>query len=235
MHAAPRRALAARVALVLVGSLLSSYGYLMTVRADVGNGPMFAMQDALHVRTGMSLALTAIVAGLALAVLARVLGIRLGIGPLGIPLVTGVTVAALEPFAPHLEGALLRWAAFGVGTTVMMLGAVVMFRAEFGGSALESAMFGVARVTRTSAARARIGLEITMALVGFAFGGRVGLGTAAMAISVGPLFAFWCRRLPPIVAPAAGAAPAAQAPAMAEGQSGRRRALAISRAASRSD
>jgi uncharacterized membrane protein YczE len=234
MHAAPRRALAARVALVLVGSLLSSYGYLMTVRAEVGNGPLFAVQDALHVRTGMSLALTAIVAGLALAALARALGVRLGIGPLAIPLVTGVTVAALEPFAPHVDGTLLRWASFGVGTTIMMLGAVVMFRAEFGGSALESAMFGVARLARTSAARARIGLEITMALVGFAFGGRVGLGTAAMAISVGPLFAFWCRRLPPLVVPGA-TSPATQAPAMAEGQSGRRRALAISRAASRSD
>jgi uncharacterized membrane protein YczE len=87
-----------------------------------------------------------------------------------------------------------------------MMGAVVMFRAGFGGSALESAMFGVARVARTSVARARIGLEVAMALLGFAFGGRVGLGTAVMAVSVGPLFAFWSRRLPSIVAdPAAPA------------------------------
>ena len=204
MHADPRRALSARVTIMLLGSLVSSYGYLMTARAEVGNGPLFAVQDALHVRTGMSLALTAIVAGLALAALARALGIRLGIGPLGIPLLTGVTVAALEPFAPHVDGPLLRWISFGVGTTVMMLGAVMMFRAGFGGSALESAMFGVARVARTSIARARIGLEVAMALVGFAFGGRVGLGTAVMAVSVGPLFAFWSRRLPLI-----GAGPAA--------------------------
>jgi uncharacterized membrane protein YczE len=214
MHAAPRRALSARVTIMLVGSLVSSYGYLMTVRAEVGNGPMFAVQDALHVRTGMSLALTAIVVGLALAALARALGIRLGIGPLGIPLLTGVTVAMLEPFAPHVDGTVLRWASFGIGTIVMMLGAVMMLRAGFGGSALESAMFGVARLARTSAARARIGLEVAMALAGLAFGGRVGLGTAVMAVSVGPLFAFWSRRLPSI-----GAGPAA--PSADGGPSGR--------------
>jgi hypothetical protein len=196
MHAAPRRALAARVATVLVGSVVSSYGYLLTVRAEVGNGPMFAVQDALHLRTGMSLALTAVVVGLALAALARGLGIRLGVGPLAIPVLTGLTVAVVEPFAPQLDGAVLRWTAFAVGTSVMMLGAVVMLRAGFGGSALESAMFGVARITRTSPATARIGLEVAMALTGLVFGGRVGPGTAAMAVSVGPLFAFWSRHLP---------------------------------------
>jgi uncharacterized membrane protein YczE len=196
MHAAPRRALGARVTTVLVGSVVSSYGYLLTVRAEVGNGPMFAVQDALHLRTGMSLALTAIVVGLALAALARALGVRLGIGPLGIPLLTGLTVAMVEPLAPQLDGTVLRWASFAVGTTVMMLGAVVMLRAGFGGSALESAMFGVARITRTSPATARIGLEVAMALTGLVFGGRVGPGTAAMAVSVGPLFAFWSRHLP---------------------------------------
>ncbi len=204
MQAAPRRALSARVVLVLCGSLVSSYGYLMTVRAEVGNGPMFAVQDALHVRTGVSLAVAAIVAGLALAALARALGIELGVGPLGIPLLTGVTVAVLEPFAPHLDGVALRWTSFGVGTAVMMLGAVMMLRAGFGGSALESAMFGVARVARTTPARARIGLEVAMALVGAVFGGRVGPGTVVMAVSVGPLFAFWMRRLP---RPAVGRSP----------------------------
>lgn len=196
MHAAPRRALASRVAIVMVGSFVSSFGYLLTVRADVGNGPMFAVQDALHLRTGMSLALTAIVVGLALAVLARAMGIRLGVGPLAIPVLTGVTVALVDPFVPDLHGSLLRWGGFAVGTTVMMLGAVVMLRGGFGGSALESAMFGVARIARTTPATARIGLEIAMALTGLVFGGRVGPGTAAMAVSVGPLFAFWSRRLP---------------------------------------
>lgn len=199
MHAAPWRVVPARVALMLVGSLVSSYGYLMTVRAEVGNGPMFALQDALHLGTGMSLGLTAVVVGLAFAALARALGIRLGIGPLAIPILTGVTVAVLEPFAPHVDGVVLSWGSFSVGTIVMMLGGVLMLRAGFGGSALESAMFGVARVARTSAARARIGLEVSMAVAAFVFGGGVGLGTVVMAVTVGPLFAFWHRYVPRFV------------------------------------
>lgn len=212
MHAAPRRAIGARVAIVLIGSFVSSFGYLLTVRADVGNGPMFAVQDALHLRTGMSLALAAIVVGLGLAALARAMGVRLGIGPLGIPLLTGLTVALVEPIVPHLDGVALRWGGFALGTTVMMLGAVVMLRAGFGGSALESAMFGVARLARTTPATARIGLEVAMALTGLALGGRVGPGTAAMAVSVGPLFAFWSRRLPSDAVAITAAAPDAVAP-----------------------
>lgn len=196
MSAVSWRSAAARAALMLAGSILSSYGYLMTVQAEVGNGPMFALQDALHLRTGMSLGLTAVIVGLTFAATARALGVRLGIGPLAIPLLTGVTVALLEPVAPTVHGTAVQWVVFVVGTVVMMLGGVTMFRAGFGGSALESLMFGVADTVRTTAARARIGLEVAMSVAGFAFGGRVGLGTAAMAVSVGPLFAFWHRVLP---------------------------------------
>lgn len=197
MSAAPRRAVSARVALVLAGSLVSSFGYLMTANAGVGNGPMFVVQDALHMRTGMPLGLTAVVAGLGLAALAASLGSRLEVGVVAIPLLTGVTVAVLEPVAPHAEGAVWSWVAFGVGTAVMMLGAVVMLRGGFGASALDSAMFGLAGAARTSPARARVVLEVAMALVGVACGGRAGPGTVAMAVSVGPLFAFWSSVLEP--------------------------------------
>lgn len=197
MSAAPRRAVSARVALVLAGSLVSSFGYLMTVNAEVGNGPMFVVQDALHLRTGMPLGLTAVVAGLGLAVLAGALGSRFEVGVVAIPLLTGVTVALLEPFVPHAGGAAWRWVAFGIGTAVMMLGAVVMLRGGFGASALDSAMFALARVARTSPARARVGLEVAMALVGVVAGGRAGVGTVAMALTVGPLFAFWVAVLEP--------------------------------------
>lgn len=199
MYAAPSRAMPARVTLVLIGSLVSSYGYLMTTTAEVGNGPLFAVQDALHERTGMSLGMTAVVAGLGFALLAAVLGMPPCAGMVVIPVLTGITVGLLEPFAPHPEGVVVRWAEFGVGTTVMMLGAVMMFCGGFGASALDSTMFGLARLAGTTPARARIVLEATMALTGAAFGGRVGLGTVAMAVTVGPLFAFWLRRLPAVV------------------------------------
>jgi uncharacterized membrane protein YczE len=197
MHAAPRRAVPVRVAIVLFGSVISSFGYLMTANAEVGNGPMFVVQDALHLRTGMPLGLTAVLAGLGLAALAASLGSRIEAGVVAIPLLTGVTVALLEPVAPHAGGAVSSWVAFGLGTTVMMLGAVLMLRGGFGASALESAMFGLARVARTSPARARVALEVAMALVGIAFGGRAGPGTVVMALSVGPLFAFWSGVLDP--------------------------------------
>ena len=69
----------AHVTLVLIGSLVSSYGYLMTTTAEVGNGPLFAVRRAAR-RAGMSLGMTAIVAGLGFALLAAALGTRPGAG-----------------------------------------------------------------------------------------------------------------------------------------------------------
>ncbi len=230
MSAAPRRALSARVVLALAGTAVSSYGYLLTTAAHVGNGPIFALQQALHQRAGVSLGVAAVLAGLALAALAAVLRAPFGPGPVVIPILTGLSVALLEPLTPHVDGVVLRCATFAIGTVVMMLGAVMIVGGRFGASAVDAAMFGIARVTGTPPATARIGMECVFAALGFALGGQVGPGTVVMALSVGPLFALWSR----VFGWDREVGHAEHVPEAVEPYS-RRRASAIALAASRSD
>lgn len=56
-------------------------------------------------------------------------------------------------------------------------------------------MLSLARLTGRTPAGARVVMELLMAALGFAIGGRIGAGTVVMGLSVGPLFGFWSRQL----------------------------------------
>lgn len=189
------RSMAIRVVLVLVGTAVSSYGYLMTAVAGVGNGPMFAVQDGLQQRLGISTGSASILIALVLAALAVALRAPLGIGTIVIPIVSGLWMDLLEPFVVSFEPLAARWTSFLVGTAVMMFGAVVSVAAAFGTAAIDGVMLSLARIARRTPARVRIAIEVAMAALGLAIGGRVGLGTIVIGLSVGPLFGFWSAQL----------------------------------------
>ena len=189
------RHVASRILLVVLGTALSSYGYLLTAAAGVGNGPLFAVQEGLVARTGLSTGTASMVLAAVIVALAVALRAPLGVGTLVIPVVAGLWIDALEPLTLSFDPLWARWAAFVAGTVVMMLGAVVSVTAALGASAMDGVMLSLARRTGRTPAGARIVMEVVMAGLGFAIGGRIGLGTVAMGLSVGPLFGFWSRQL----------------------------------------
>ena len=73
---------------------MAVYGYLVTALTDLGNGPLFAVQDGLQRRLGWSLGVTATVLGLGMACTGALLGGRVGVGTV----VTGATVGHLFAF-----------------------------------------------------------------------------------------------------------------------------------------
>lgn len=205
-----RPSLAVRLLHVGAGTGVAAYGYLLTVSADLGNGPLFAIQDGLCRQLGLSLGVSATLVGLAVVAIAAALRAPLGPATLVMPVLNGVWIAALEPFVLRAEGSGGRWIAFVGGTAVMMLGAVIAVRAALGASALDGVMLGLARRVGTSPARARLVMELAMVGGGAAMGGRVGAGTVVMGATVGHLYDFWVgvlRRLAPTrgeAAPVAG-------------------------------
>lgn len=184
-----------RVLLLVAGTGIASYGYLLTVAAELGNGPLFAVQDGLGTLLGASLATSATIVGLLLVAIALVLRAPLGAGTIATPILGGLWISVVEPVVIVPEGLVGRWIQFGAGTAVMMLGAVLAVAASLGASAMDGVMFGVARRARVTPASARLGLEVTLAATGAALGGSVGAGTLVMGATVGHLFQLWSRAL----------------------------------------
>jgi uncharacterized membrane protein YczE len=184
-----------RVLLLVVGTCLGAYGYLLTTAAGVGNGPLFAVQDGLRHQLGISLGRSALVVGLAVVAIALLLKGPLGIGTVCIPIANGLWISLLEHSVPTVRGVAAQWVEFLGGTAVMMFGVVLALSACFGASAMDGVMLGLARRFHTSPGRARLGMEVTLACLGAALGGRIGLGTVVMGATVGPLFQMCSRVL----------------------------------------
>ena len=184
-----------RVVLIVVGSAGSAFGYLLTVKAHLGDGPLFTVQDGLHRHLGVSLGATSILVGLTIAAVAALLGAHLGAGTIAVPVLAGLFIDRLDPLI-RVEGALwLRWTAFIGGTAIMMLGGVLALGASLGSSALDGIMIRIARHAGRSPSSIRILMEVALAATGAAIGGRVGLGTVVMGLLVGPFFVGWSRAL----------------------------------------
>lgn len=196
-----RPSLAVRLLHVCAGTGVAAYGYLLTVAADLGNGPLFAIQDGLCRRLDLSLGASATLVGLAVVAVAASLRAPLGPATLAMPLLNGAWIAVLEPLVMQAEHPVGRWAGFVGGTAVMMLGAVIAVRSALGASAIDGVMLGLASRVGTSPGRARVGMELAMAGTGAALGGRVGAGTVVMGATVGHLYDFWSgvlRRVAPM-------------------------------------
>lgn len=185
----------ARAVYLVAGTAISTYGYLLTVRAELGSGPLFAAQDGLQLHLGLSRSWAAIALGCALAALGMALRAPLGVGTLVVPLSTGAWIALLEPLTPTVAPGAWRWALFVLGTAVMMLGAALIVDAALGATAMDAVMVALGRVSGRRPAAARLAMEGLLAVGGAAVGGQVRAGTIVMGLTVGPFYALWRREL----------------------------------------
>lgn len=175
------------------GSVLSSACYAATIRAGLGLGPLFVLQDGiarhLHVSIGASVTLT----GLALIGLAMTVRWRPGPGTLALPFIGGAAVNALLPHVPAIAGLPTRIATVVVATLLMGLSGALMVRAAIGFAAYDGIMIGLHRSFGWRLSPVRLTMESTVLAVGCMLGGAVGLGTVVTGVLIGPAMQFWLR------------------------------------------
>jgi len=182
-----------RVALLLGGSAIATACYAVTIRAALGLGPLFVLQDGLSRHAGISIGTAVIVTGFAFIAVALVLRSWPGPGTLVLPVVGGVLLDALLPHLPALHGWPLRLGGVLVATWVMALGAAMMIRASVGVAAYDAVMLGLRRVFGRPLGATRLAMEATVLLAGWLLGGAVGVGTVITGLLIGPGIQFWLR------------------------------------------
>jgi len=180
-----------RITLLLSGSLLSTTCYAITIRADLGLGPLFVLQDGVARHAGIAIGTSVTVTGLALVLVAVGLRIRPGFGTLVVPIFGGATLNALLPHVPTLHGWPLRTMGVVVASWVMALGGAVVIRASVGVAAYDAVMLGLRRLTGRPLAPIRVGMEATVLALGWLLGGSVGAGTVITGLLIGPGIQFW--------------------------------------------
>jgi uncharacterized membrane protein YczE len=184
-----------RAGFFLLGLFISCTAYCLTVRADIGLGPLFLVQVALEENVGLSAGTAAMVIGLVLVALSAIARGEVGIGTLLAPILGGVIIDLALPLIPTLHGLPLQIAACAFGTVVMMLGGAFITQANFGVGGMDGLMRGLSRKTAAPLGHVRLAMEATLLLCGLLLGSKAGIGTIITALLVGHSYQFWIRLL----------------------------------------
>jgi len=205
-----------RAGFFLLGLFISCTAYCLTVRADIGLGPLFLVQVALEQNVGLSAGTAAMVIGLVLVALSAIVRGEVGIGTLLAPILGGIIIDLALPLIPTVHGLPLQIAACAFGTVVMMLGGAFITQANFGVGGMDGLMRGLSRKTAAPLGHVRLAMEASLLLCGLLLGSKAGIGTIITALLVGHSYQFWIRLLSQEkILVATGASTAAIKPAVA--------------------
>ena len=187
--------LTGRAATAVGGCALATLCYALMIKAGLGLGPLFAVQDGLATLLGISIGTAVMVVGMCLIVLAAVLRSWPGPGTLGLPFLGGLLLNLMLPHLPSIHAWPARLLAVLAATWVMGLGGSLIIKAGLGATAYDAVMMGIHKRVGGRIAVIRLAMELSMLVVGWRLGGAIGIGTLITGVLIGPSMHCWLHVL----------------------------------------
>jgi len=181
--------------MLALGSLIASACYALTIRAHLGLGPLFVIQDGLSRKLGISVGSAVIIVGVVMLAGTCLVRSWPGPGTVAIILLGGVLIDAILPHVPDLDGIWVRTFTVAGATFVMTFGGALIIIAGLGVHPLDGVMLGLVRILDRPVGAVRLALEASMLIVGALLGGAVGIGTLITCVLIGPGLQVWLRVL----------------------------------------
>ena len=174
---------------VLIGLWLFGTGEALIVQGDLGNSPWTAFAQGISNHTPFSIGVATQLVGFAVLLCWIPLGERPGLGTILNAIVIGLAIDATLAYLPAEHAMGVRIVSFLAGVIVVGVGSGLYLTAALGPGPRDGLMTGLNGRFGGPLAGVRTGIELTAALVGLALGGRVGFGTLAFALLIGPAVA----------------------------------------------
>ncbi len=183
------RRLFIRIGQVLLGLLIFSLGVHLTIRADLGLAPWDCLGMGLAGRTPLTYGAVMTVMGVVILGIDLLLGEKIGLGTVIDALLTGNFVQLFQwadpfPETPNVPAGLAMIAA---GLLLMALGQVFYMRAAMSCGPRDALLVGLGkRVKRVPIGAVQVLLWGVVLGLGYALGGKVGIGTLVTTFGGGP-------------------------------------------------
>ncbi|MFJ8578714.1 YitT family protein [Micromonospora sp. NPDC093277] len=206
---------ARRLTQLYVGLTLYGVSMALMIRSNLGLDPWDVFHQGLARQTGLSFGTITILVGAIVLLLWIPLRQRPGLGTVSNVVVIGLVVDAALALVPPGVGLPARIAMLVVGIIANGAATGLYLGAALGPGPRDGLMTGyVARRPGRSIRLVRTVIEVTVLALGWLLGGKVGFGTVAYALAIGPLaqlfiplFAVPAQPAPSTVEPAVGPAP----------------------------
>lgn len=154
--------------------------------AELGNGPWTVLAEGVTVRTPLSIGSATFVISIIVLALWIPLREKPGLGTIANAVVIAAALQVGVWFLPHPEPLWLRLAFVFTGVALIGLGSGLYLTTNMGPGPRDGWMTGIHHRFGIPVARVRLGIEVSVLILGWLLGGTVGLGTVVFALLIGP-------------------------------------------------
>ena len=177
------------LASLLVGLWLFGTGDALLLTANLGATPWTVLSQGFSLRTGLPIGVTTFVVGALVLLLWIPIRQRPGLGTLLNIVVISVAIQVMYDLVPAPSTLGPRIALMFLGIALIGLGSGFYLTAGHGPGPRDGWMTGLHHRTGRPVGQIRLGIELTVLVVGWLLGGTVGVGTALFALLIGQFVA----------------------------------------------
>jgi uncharacterized protein len=183
----------ARGVVLLAGFFLLSYGSIMGIEASLGVSSWQVLHLGLAQQLHSTVGRTSQYVGIAVLLLAMLLGVRPGLGMWLNILLVGYFMDFIIAFnmVPHVSGLSMQVLYMLSGLVISGLGVAGYICANMGAGPRDSLMLGLHKKTGLRIAVIRPAIEVSVVVAGYFLGGPVGIGTVVGALLTGAIVERW--------------------------------------------
>ncbi len=174
-----------RVAILFFGLAIFGLGDALVVQSNLGNAPWTVFAQGLSLKTGLSLGLATFVTGCFVLLIWIPLREQPGFGTLANIVIISAAIEFGVSVFPLQETLIGGLASALIGIALVGLGSALYITCGLGPGPRDGAMTGIHQRTGVRVGRVRMGIEVTVLIVGALLGGKLGLGTALFALLIG--------------------------------------------------
>jgi len=172
--------------ILLFGLWLFGTGEALLVVAELGNGPWTVLAEGVTVHTPLTIGSATFVISVIVLALWIPLREKPGLGTIANAVVIAAALQVGVWFLPHPEPLWLRLVFVFTGVALIGLGSGLYLTTNMGPGPRDGWMTGIHHRFGIPVARVRLGIEVSVLILGWLLGGTVGLGTVVFALLIGP-------------------------------------------------
>jgi hypothetical protein len=174
-----------RVAILFFGLAIFGLGDSLLVQSNIGNAPWTVFAEGVSLKTGWTLGLSTFVISVFVLLAWIPLREKPGFGTLSNIVLIATFIQVGVSIFPEQESYIGGVAFVLLGIALVGIGSSLYITCGLGPGPRDGAMTGLHHRTGIRIGRVRLGIEVSVLIVGYLMGGTLGLGTLLFALLIG--------------------------------------------------
>ncbi len=170
---------------LVLGLFLFGLGEALLITANIGVSPWFVLHQGLSIKTGYTIGVTTFIVSIVVLFFWLPLKQKPGIGTILNAILISVVIDFSLLILPYPKQFLFQFIQVLISLIIIGIGSGFYLAANLGPGPRDGLMTGINKQTNLSFTLIRTLLEVSVVIIGFYFGGIVGIGTIIYAIGIG--------------------------------------------------